>query len=66
MTTEEAIDKSTQALKIGIHENWVMLSLLAGGIKEERIPTIIRWAKQFNIKGLTNVEEIIPVREEST
>jgi hypothetical protein len=50
MTIEEAITRATSAMKQGVHENWVMLALMADGIHPVRVPVVIRWAKQFNLK----------------
>ena len=49
MTLEEAIQKSAGALKVGVHQKWVELALLLDGIPEDKVPIVIRWAKQFNL-----------------
>lgn len=50
MTIEEAIPKAAEALKKGIHKNWVTLALLTDGIPSNRVDTVVLWAQQINIK----------------
>jgi len=50
MTIEEAILKAAEALKKGIHENWVTLALMTDGINADKVPIVIRWAKQIILK----------------
>lgn len=61
MTIEEAIPKAALALRQGIHQNWVTLALMADGIHPDKVPIVIRWALQINLKEKENGQEAHPV-----
>lgn len=61
MTIEEAIQKSAEALKGGVHEDWIIRALVVDGIHPIRVPVVIRWVKQINLKRAQQVKPFITI-----